>query len=202
MNAPERSSLREAPPLIIALAGMQGSGRKSIAKDLKRKHGFAVAAFQQPIADAIQSLYGVMPTDLCFEPEAKIERVGKSPRQLIDAMRIHAESIGGEEVLTRRLVERTVARGEWGQQDLVITDLSTLSELRWLRLVGGNVWWIRRHPPETALFEPVSTITRLALEQWGAGDMAIVNDGSIDALAFKVGELVERARQRELISSP
>lgn len=192
MNAPDRGALRAAPPLLIALAGGMGSGRRSTAKILKTKHGFATSAFQQPLVDAIHPLYGASPMDLLFDPAAPIERLGRSPQDLIASLRAHAETIAGEDILIRRLAERTVARGEWGQQDLVITDLSTAAEINWLRKMGGSVWWIRRWSSAT---EPTTiAISKLALCHWSFGDMAIINDDTIDALSTKVEEQLARAQ--------
>jgi dephospho-CoA kinase len=134
MNAPDRNELRKAPPLIIALAGAAGAGRKTVSKILKHRHGFAIASFSQPVHDAVNGLYGVGWAALMFSPDEPIgELGGKSPRQLTDALADHARAQISDDVLIRRLVQRTVSRGEWGQQDLVIPDLELPSEIHWIR---------------------------------------------------------------------
>lgn len=199
MNAPGHSELRKTAPLIIAIAGAQGAGRKTIGKLLKHRHGFATAAFAQPVHDAINSLYGVSWADLLFNTDRPIEGLlGKSPRQLADSLADHARSQSASDILIRRLVERTMARGEWGQQDLVITDLTLASEIHWLRIVGGHIWWTRR--PGAA--GPSEAIEKLALEYWGPGDTAIINDGSIEALELQVTTAVERIWQAEEALAP
>jgi hypothetical protein len=190
MNAPERN-LKKPMTLIVALVGSPGSGRRDVARILKQRHGFAVTAFEQPVRDAVVPLYGATAIDLLFDPTAKLPRWDKSPQELTDALRAHAESIGGPEFLTRRLVDRTVARGEWHNQDLVITDLKSEAELLWLRMVGGTPIWMRRPwtPEEGPDGDP---IMKLALTNWRVGDAAIMNDASEPALEFKVASIVER----------
>lgn len=197
-------TLPKAPPLVIGLAGAPDAGRKSVASWLKRKHGFAIASFDQPLRDAVQMLYGVSPVELLYDPRQHIERLGRSASHLIDELRDHAGKLAGADILTRRLVERAQSRGEWGQQDIVITDVSTAAEIRWLRAVGGSVWWIRRPVLDAPAAVPTAAMTeimKLALEQWMAADMAVINDGTPDALQFKVDVLMRRARQAQEATS-
>jgi dephospho-CoA kinase len=194
MNAPDRNELRKAPPLIIALAGGPGVGRKTVSKILKHRHGFAIASFYQPVQDALNNLYSVSWADLLFSPDRPIEHLnGKSPRQLADALADHARSQTASDILIRRLVQRTMARGEWGQQDLVITDLTLPSEIQWIRSMGGRIWWTRRPGPAGTLGE----IEKVALEYWGSNDTAIVNDATIEALELQVANALERIRNYE-----
>jgi hypothetical protein len=198
MNAPERHTLDKPMPLIIALVGDAGAGRKTVAKMLKHKHGFAVASFRAPLAEAVASLYGVSPADFLFDPAKPLQRYEKSPNELVEALRVHTEEIAGADFLTRRLVERTVARGEWQQQDLVIHDLASPEQLQWLRLVGGIPMWIRKPAPiDTPEMAPA---LRLAIIEWRTGDLSVLNDGSLEALAFKVDSLIERARAAAAIT--
>jgi hypothetical protein len=200
MNAPERTSSLDKPlPLIIALVGMPGSGRKQVAQMLKHKHGFAVAYFEQPLRDAVAALYGVTPLDLLFAQDTVLTKLDKTPRQLVRELRVHAEKLVGRDFLTRRLVERTVARGEWHQQDLVVCDLTTESELQWLRRIGGTPWWIRR-PVRGHDIGGMDSINQLLMMDFRPGDFAILNDPtSVESLEFKVDSLVERAKQAAAI---
>lgn len=192
MNSAVRPSHKPLS-LIIGLVGPQGSGRGDVARLLKRSHGFAVAALEQPLRDAVGPLFGASAWDLLFAADQPLSKVGKSPAQLIAATRTHVEGIAGIDFLTSRLVERSVARGEWHNQDLAITDLKTAEEIRWLRMLGGTPLWIRRDTPFDS--DGIDPVTRLALTEWQIGDLSIVNDASLEALAFKVSSLISRARQ-------
>lgn len=188
-----RDVMQHPLPLIIALAGACNSGRKEIGRHLKRIHGFAPTAFAQPLYEGMQYLYGVSPAEILFgDPERAIERLRRPPRELLDKLRDHAKEVAGDDILIRRLVERTAARGEWSQQDLVITDLREADEIRWIRLMGGQVWWVRR--PESVSSSTHTVVERLALEHFAPGDTAIINDGSLDHLRGQVDAALERAR--------
>lgn len=198
MNAPERSALDKPMPLIIGLIGDAGAGRKTVAKMLKHKHGFAVASFRAPLCDAVSAIYGTSPADFLFDPARRLPRYEKSPNELVEALRIHTEEVAGEDFLTRRLVERAIARGEWNQQDLVITDFFSAQQLQWLRGVGGIPLWIRK--PAAIDTPEMAPALRLAIMEWRGGDLCVLNDGSLEALAFKVDSLIERARAATAIT--
>lgn len=190
MNAPE---LPKAPALVIGLVGPEKSGRRTAATFLKRRHGFAVNSLGAPLREALQYLYGVSPTEILFDESSNIERLGASPRQLIDALYAHAKTNVGEDLLLRRLVERCVARGDWGR-DLVITDVSEPAQIRWIRQnAGGQIWWMRRDPPAC----PVSAIDdfeRLMLDHFDHDDVIVVNDLFVEDLEQLVAIAVSRAR--------
>jgi hypothetical protein len=175
MNAPE---LRYTTPLLIALVGLPSSGRDLIARHLKREHGFAMAALEQPVMDAMYSLYGVSPLELLEGKDRPLEILnGNTVRNLVQGLATHARTIAGEEILLRRLVDRATARGDWQQRDLVITDLRNAQEITWLRSQGGFVWWVRRDP-----FAPccspadLAAIQRLMVEHYRSADSVVLND--------------------------
>jgi len=198
MNAPERLSTRPVP-LIIALAGAEQCGRRTIGTYLKRRHGFAVHRFAQPLFDAVQFLYGVSPVDLLIDDHAReIERLGKSTRELLESLRAHAKATTGNDILLRRLVERLAARGEWMQTDVVITDISDATEVRWIRSMRGQVWWVRR--PESA-HHGLAAIERMFLELYEPGDAAIINDATPWALEQRVDQALARARSASVVEA-
>lgn len=176
MNAPD---LQKPLPLVIGLAGAPHSGRKTIAKYLKRRHGFATSHFMQPVLEAVQALYGVSPAELLFgDRDLVIERLGKTPRELIEPLRAHGKTVAGNDLLLRRLVERTATRGEWGQQDLVITDITEEVEIQWIRLMRGQIWWIRR--PSQVPCRAIEDLERLVLLHFDPVDTVIVNGDSVE----------------------
>jgi hypothetical protein len=183
---------REPLPLIIGLAGDDGSGRNEIGKYLKQVHAFAMHALEKPLYDAIQPLYGVSALDAVFAKDmraAAAADLGLTPRELVAELREHAQAIAGESILAIRLVQRAVQRSEWNQQDLVITDIRTAHDLRWLRLVHGRAWWIQR--PNCA-----DQGTRaLMLSGYAPADRLIRNDSTLQALAARVEDALAVTRQ-------
>lgn len=193
MNAPD---IHRPLPLIVALAGAPLTGKKTIAKLLKHKHGFAAHSFYQPVYEAARTLYGISPVEVIFEgmKDMPIERLGKSPRYLAERLADHARETLGSDVLMRRLVERAVARGEWGNHDLVVADLARPEEVHWLRTVGGLVWWVRR---KSAAQTPQSeAIERMMLSYYERDDTAIINDFSLEDLDECVRMAVASAREK------
>src|ERR1700752_2628594 len=111
----------KAPPLLLALVGEPGSGRRTIAQHLKRRHGFAKTSFAQTLREGVQYLYGVAPGELLFDESASIERLGKPPLELMAGLRAHAFEVAGDGFLIRRLVGRTQGRGGWMNESGVIS---------------------------------------------------------------------------------
>jgi hypothetical protein len=178
-------------PIIIGLAGAEGSGRRTIAQHLKRRHGFASHRFAQPLFDAVQFLYGVSPVELlCEDHGALLERLGKRTTELLNLLRAHAAITVGNDILIRRLVERLAARGEWMQDNVVITDVTEAMEIRWIRQMRGRVWWVRRPGAEASL---VPHIEKLFLELYEPHDALLINDGSQWILEQRVDQALSRA---------
>lgn len=194
MNAPDRL---KPLALIVGLIGLPGSGRDEVARILKHDHGLATARLDQPLNDAVGVLYGVTPADRLFSPTTPLARWNKSAQELISGLRDHVEASVGRDFLHHRLVERTVARGEW-HQDLAVLDIATAADIAWLRSLGGIPWWIRK--PAATVDQYLDPIQQLGLTEWRPTDCSILHDGSNEALMFKVDSLVERLRRAAAIT--
>lgn len=197
MNGME--SVRRAPSAIIALAGATRGDRDAIGRILKQQHGFAFYQFARPLYDAIGPLYGLTAMDWLFDDMIDVvhPRIGKSPRQLIAALDLHIHEQAGSDILIQRLVESATARGEWQrEQDLVITDLETVPEIQWLRIVGGRIWWVRREgAPNTAA-------ENLMLKFYQSQDEVVVCAGeSPEDTIELVKRTIEGSRARDRIAS-
>jgi hypothetical protein len=195
-------------PVLIGLVGTRLSGRDTIARHLKQVHGFACAAFEQPAVSAMYTLYGLSPLDVLDggKDRALPELGGYTSRELSEALCQHARATGGRDTLIKGLVRRTIARGDWMQRDLVITDLREPEELAWLRQSGGLVWWIRRTESPTS-YEELAAVQTLMLEGFDHRDCVLMNDGSLDDLRTSAEQLLFRTRtvieqRRELLSAP
>jgi hypothetical protein len=190
--------VRRAPSAIIALAGATRADRDAIGRVLKQQHGFALYHFARPLYDAIGPLYGLTAMDWLFDDMIDVvhERIGKTPRQLIQALEVHVREQAGSDILIQRLVEMATARGEWQrEQDLVITDLETAAELHWLRIVGGQVWWVRREGA------PNTTAEKLMLTGYQAQDEVLVYaDNAPEDTLELVKRTIDGSRIRERVA--
>lgn len=129
-------------PLLIALAGAAGAGKNAAGMYLKQAHGFARYRFTQPLYDAVQSLYGVTAFDLIEDRHEAIPHLGKSPLALMQSLGDHVRREFGADFLVQRMAQRAVARGDWNNNDIVITDLRLEIEVHWIRMMGGHIWWL------------------------------------------------------------
>jgi hypothetical protein len=184
-----------AKPILIGIVGTRQSGRDTIARQLKRDHGFACAAFEQPAVDAMYSLYGLSPLDVLDggKDRALPQFGGLSARELAEALGAHARERAGRDILIRRLVNRAIARGDWLQRDFVITDLREPEELAWLRQAGGIVWWIRRIDSPTT-YQELAAVQNLMLEGFDHRDCVVMNHGSLDELRASTEQMLCRTR--------
>jgi hypothetical protein len=184
-------------PLIIGLAGDNLSGRDEVAKFLKRVHNFSVYAFEQPLFDAIQALYGITALDLLTAKDRPFERAAnRTPRALVEALGTHVRTTAHAQVLAARLISRAMVRGDWNSAEIVITDVRHPADLTWLRLVGGRVWWITR--PNT----PDCGTRDLMLAQYAAVDTVIRNDSTLEELDTRVKNALEYARRDNALPTP
>lgn len=181
MNDQSRHSAR-----LVILVGHGRAGKDTVGEYLKRHHGFARAAFAKPLYDALMPLYGVSALDLLdADKEAIIPRLGRSIRELVQHLGDHVRQELGPDILIRRLVERAVARGEWMQTSLAITDGRMDLEVEWARQQGAAVWWIvRRDAPPVRPHLTESAAVRV--KQFQDGDAVIENDGTPAELFAKV----------------
>lgn len=171
----------------VLLVGAGRTGKDTIGDHLKRRRGFARTSFARPLYDAIMPLYGITPLEILTEDkEAIIPRLGRSLREIVQHLGDHAKSELGPDILIRRLVERCVARGEWMQTDLVVTDGRTDLEIEWARRSGASVWWIRRDNAPPVRPHYTESIAALHIKHAQPGDILINNGGTEDDLFDQV----------------
>lgn len=186
---------RSQPPRFVILVGAGRVGKDTVGQYLKLRHGFAKASFARPLYDAIGPLYGVMPCEYLFgDKDAPITRLGRSVRELLQHLGDQIREEAGPDILIRRLVERSVARGEWMQTDLVITDARADIEIEWARQQGAIVWWVRRPGAPDVRPHHTESIAALHLKQFRDGDFTIVNEGTPEALYQQVDSAIAATR--------
>lgn len=182
-------------PMLILLVGAGRTGKDTIGDYLKTRHGFSKAAFAKPLYEALGVLYGVSPVEWLADKDAIIPRLGRSPRELLQHLGDHARRECGPDILIRRLVERTVARGEWKQANLVITDGRMDYEVEWARPQGASIWWLRRDNAPPVRPHQTESIGALHVKQYREGDFVLYNHGA-DALIGQVEDVLSTILHR------
>jgi hypothetical protein len=189
------NELSERMPQLVLLVGAGRTGKDTVGAYLKRRRGFARASFAKPLYDALQPLYGISALDvLDADKEAIIPRLGRSLRELVQHLGDHVRQELGPDILIRRLVERTVARGEWAQTDLVITDGRLDIEIEWARHQGAAIWWISRENAVPVRPHATESIGAVRVKQFYEGDIVLKNDGAPEQLFEQVDRAIAAHR--------
>jgi dephospho-CoA kinase len=175
---------------MVVLVGRAGVGKDAIGQYLKRQHGFARLAFADPLREVAMSVYGVAPAELLERKEEIIPRLGRSPREILQACGDHARELLGRDIFIRRLVERAVERGVWNG-DLVITDARTEAELDFAREQGAAVWWVERPAAAEVRPHPTEAIAKLRIAHQSPRDRHLVNAGTLEELYEQVDAALE-----------
>jgi len=136
---------------IIAVTGLMGSGKSTVARILRDGHGFDLLKFAYPLKAMLKALY-----DTCGLDAVTIERKIEG-----DLKGVPCEYLQGK---TPRFAMQTLGT-EWGRglidQDLwvnmmkyrilshrgnvVIDDCRFANEARFVKYLGGTVWRVERH---------------------------------------------------------
>lgn len=138
---------------LIALAGRAGAGKDTAAHLLGEavwndfpKDGVVVTGFARRMKRALEVIF-----DLNFEAldreekEAKLDWLGKSPRELMQSLGTEWGRNCVRDDLWLLLMERTLYDHPTRSRDVIlITDCRFPNEVAWVRRKGGSVWWIER----------------------------------------------------------
>ncbi|MCW2242254.1 nucleoside/nucleotide kinase family protein [Azospirillum canadense] len=174
------------PSIVIALTGLAGSGKSTVADRLTAMYGFRREKFAGPLKDMMRA-FGLS------EDEIEGDRKEVSSDLLCGATPRHAMRTLGTE-WGRMLIHPDLWASAWRRRAstgrVVADDCRFLNEATAVRTLGGTIVRIER--PGLAAAAHVS-------EQEMSGivpDETIVNDGSPADLARKVDELVSRLLAR------
>lgn len=200
-------------PLIIALTGRPDVGKDSIADILAPQQGFARIAFADALRREISEAWRIdqrMLTDrptketplpvlavgMCSDPAfmrwvadgGESLTVPRSPRWTLQRWATYQRRFIPD--YYARTVERWIGRQiGCGWNRIVVTDLRDPVEEAMLRRLGAVV--VRVHRPELAALQEDTAMHVSEQHHHIKADADILNDGSLQALANQVMELVE-----------
>ena len=177
--------IEEIPMRIIALSGLAGSGKSTVAACLAAKHGFVRVRFADPLKTMLRAI-GLSDDEIEGDGKEKPSALlmGKTPRLAMQTLGTEwGRQIIGPDFWTG-LWERTVCDVLDQGGKVVTEDCRFPNEAAAGRKLGGIIWRIE-HPGLLA----GAHLSERAL-QGIKPDAAIVNDGSLGDLALKVEALL------------
>lgn len=170
---------------LIGIAGRAGSGKDTAGAHLVERYGFDQYAFADPIRAMLGALGAFPAGDLLNRDtkEATIDWLGKSPRQMAQALgtewgreRVHPQ-------LWILMAQRRWDAAKAAGKDLVITDVRFANEADWISSQGGHVIGLDR--------PGVEVVSSHASEQFDLPDLSdwlIRNDNTIAILLHRVDQ--------------
>lgn len=181
---------------LIGLTGRAGCGKDTVANFLIETHGFVKTAFADPIKDGIKAMFGLSDHDISnrANKEAKIDRFGKSPREL---MQLLGTEFGREMVRpdvwlneTERRVRKIMALPAHHHiSGVVVSDVRFENEADWIRSMGGIVWIIDR--PQSGLSGITGSHKSEQAIPRHITDIVIDNSGSIEQLYQDITDVIQ-----------
>lgn len=174
------------PPL-IGIAGKARVGKNTLATFIEAQYGGYQYAFADPMRAMLHAGLGI---DFKQEfwrarKEAKIEALGKSPRELMQTL---GTDWGRQLVHPDLWVILAMMRLSNTGPGMIVTDVRFENEAHWIRKNGGTVLHLKRsaapsvadHTSEAGIiFEPANN------------DIVIFNDLDLESLQHTVGKLWE-----------
>lgn len=142
-------------PALVGLHGPLGSGRATVAAHLCEAHDFRSYAIGDPVRVLLYGLDPLLPDSTSLRtridtdgwPAAIGHRIhGPEVNRLLDVVRSDVlPGMFGPDVWLRRLMDTSQADATLlGPAPVVISDVQTIDEARWVRNLGGVVWRIER----------------------------------------------------------
>lgn len=180
--------------MLIGVCGPAGSGKGSVADALVRRHGFSEIAFAGPLYEAVSAMFGV-PVCLLKDrrhKEAKIDWLGKSPRELLQMLGTEfGRKMIGESVWVEVGMRRADTLRRYGGS-VVIADVRFDNEAIAIRSAGGAIWRVDREE-NSCLSGASATHESEAGVSAELVDVVLRNDSTIDALAAAVDAALQDA---------
>lgn len=201
--APHRRSVKGSPfPQLIGLHGARGSGKATVAAHLCDAHDFRTYALADPIRAALGdldpllsaqvSLAGVLLSEHGWGGAMTHRIYGSEVTRLFTRYDETARAMFGSGVWVQQLLDRVLADGDlMGPAPVVVTDLTTVAEARWVIGQGGVVWFVERpgYTPDTHL--PDNLI-----------GVVIKNHATVLALTRRVDRAVGESHPIHLTAAP
>ena len=182
---------KNGQPMIIGIAGKATSGKDTAGKYFIDNYQFLHYYFAKPLKEGAKIMFGLTDEQL-LNKEKVIEPWGRSPRQIY-------QLLGTE-------VGRSIDTNVWVKnaqmfidnscgRSVVITDVRFSNEALWIREQGGVVVYIERDQPTIEEFGH-SSENGLVDDDI---DIYVKNDGTIEDLHNKLGELVHERFAEERV---
>lgn len=173
---------------IIGLSGPAGSGKDTVAgMIIERRVGWCTLSFAEPMKRMLVAggfLTQEQIEDRWFK-ETPLSFHGCSPRHLMQTLGTEwGRKLIAPDIWVRLLNEQVSTLAENGVSGVVITDVRFENEATYIRSHGGRVVHVRRDTARKDRHESERGI-KIAY-----GDMAIYNNGPIDALRGNVEVLL------------
>lgn len=177
---------------LVGIAGRARSG-KDTAAQLFVDAGFVRYAFADPIRAGLKVMLGL--SDAFFDDDLKEKEIawlGCSPRYLMQTLGTEwgREMIGANVwcLYAQRVFEDICQIGTGG---MVISDVRFETEARWIRDNGGLLIHLYRHDAP-----PVAEHVSEAGIEVKAGDVVIGNNGTLEELHAKLGDVMAGMDER------
>lgn len=197
---------------IIAINGLIGCGKGSIASYLREKHGYTILSFADSLKDVCSTVFGwdrkLLEGDTV---ESRVfrenpdpfwsEYFGKewTPRYALQIIGTELFRYGLDLFIWAAVAQKKIESAP--DQKFVIPDLRFDNEAEMIRDLGGQIWNVRRGPePEwvpTALYEPHLMTDRyphIHISEWSGVklqyDHIIFNNSTLEDLFREVERLL------------
>jgi hypothetical protein len=170
---------------IIGIAGKARSGKDTVASLLWVHGGYTRLAFADPVKMATQAMFGLTRAQTWDDElkEIPIARWGLSPRQMFQLVGTECvKPIFGDDIWIKRML---VDMEFLGEDNIVIPDVRFETEADFIRMSGGKILHLVR-PGVQSVAKHVSESGVKVVE----GDLAIVNDGTMEDLGARVLTLI------------
>lgn len=136
--------------MIIGLTGRKGSGKSTVAEILNNKFNYKTMSFATPIKDMLMSMG--LTEDEIYDPELKekkIERFGKSPREMLQLLGTEF----GRNLITDDVWVRVLEAKIEPDDQIVIDDIRFPNEAEMVRGKGGKIVRVTRAGQELGMVD-------------------------------------------------
>jgi len=172
---------------LIGIAGLAGSGKTSAAQWFGLERGAFLAAFADPIKQAVVNMFG-LEYDIFVDRVAKetpLPDIGRSPRYLAQTLGTEwGRNLVHPDVWLLAMESRLKGFGVWGRRGatVVIHDMRFENEAKWIRKNNGVVLHVERLDRQQPVgLENHSSEFGLSHKP---GDIVVKNNGTLEALGF------------------
>jgi hypothetical protein len=167
--------------MLIAFGYKRRTGKDTASDILVRDYGFTKLGFAAPIRTALETMFGFTYEQIYgSEKEVVDEHLGFTPRRAAQVLGDAVRDNLAEDAFTRILEKRIP-----GNTDIVIHDIRTISEARWVADNDGALCLMKRDTEDND-----SHKTETQLDDFEDWDFVIDNNGSMEDLRIRLDEIM------------